>query len=709
MADRTRASDADRNSERLLRVVLERIAAVLWSTDTELRFTFSSGAGLAALNLQPDQVTGMTLWEYFHTNDADFFPIVAHRRALQGESVSYEHDWAGRVYQSRVSPLRNRQQEIIGCVGVAQDITERKQAEKRLQESQRELTIRNEIARIFLTAPDDEIYAQVLQAVLEAMESQLGGFGYIDEQGDLVCPSLAGNAWDQCRVAEKAVVFPHRTWQGMPGRALTGKKTICSNKPFSLPEGHVPVVRALDVPIVHQGELIGNLLVGNKETDYDEKDVRLLETVAAHVAPILQARLQRDRKERDRRRVEEEKDSLLKAMETTREGIIITSADGKITYTNDAMDGLFGYEKGELLGKHPSILNAGPDPQAIAAQVFDGIKNHGFWEGDIRNKKKDGTEFISHAMAGAVRDEDGRVLSCVSAQHDITGRKRAEEALKKAHDELEIRVRQRTAELAAANRQLKQEIEDRKWTEKALHRAERLASIGTLAAGIAHEINNPLGAIGLYAGIAMLAEDHPEIEETPESCLENIQEQVARCSRIVKGILQFAREEEPERWPGDLGYVARRAQDLTGAMAAEKQVSVLLKLGDHLPRAVINPTEMEQVFVNLISNAIQASGAGDRVILRIEPTPKAVRVLVEDQGCGMTEDQVSRVFDPFYTTRQQEGGTGLGMSITYGIVEQLGGTIDVQSRPGEGTTVVLELPLNPPTAQGLGHGEDPRS
>jgi len=140
----------------------------------------------------------------------------------------------------------------------------------------------------------------------------------------------------------------------------------------------------------------------------------------------------------ERRRGEEEIYKLLKAIETAKEAINITLADGTIMYTNDVMDELFGYKKGELIGKYPSILNAGPTPKEVTKRIMDAIEREGYWEGEIHNKRKDGSEFISHARISAIRGKDGSIINYLSTQHDITQRKRAEEALRRRNRELAL-------------------------------------------------------------------------------------------------------------------------------------------------------------------------------------------------------------------------------------------------------------------------------
>jgi PAS domain S-box-containing protein len=180
-----------------------------------------------------------------------------------------------------------------------------REAEQARQQAQRRLDIKNQIADIFLTVPDDEMYGEVLQVILKAMRSRYGIFGYINERGDLVIPSMTRDIWQKCQVRDKTIVYPPENWGGIWGRALKERKTLYANRDLHVPEGHIPVVRVLVVPIMYRGELIGLLEVANKETDYDEKDKSYLETIANHIAPILNARLGMDRQERERKQAEE--------------------------------------------------------------------------------------------------------------------------------------------------------------------------------------------------------------------------------------------------------------------------------------------------------------------------------------------------------------------------------------------------------------------
>jgi PAS domain S-box-containing protein len=194
-----------------------------------------------------------------------------------------------------------------GMIGVLRDISILKSTEHELKESVRELDIRNRIVNIFLTLADDEMYGEIMEIILGAMESEYAVFGYIDDDGALVVPSMTRHIWDKCQVSDKRIVFPRGTWgdSAWP-RAIREKRTIVSNAPSdNIPKGHIGISRQISLPIIHQGEVVGLLQVANKKTDYDERDIRLLETIGHSIAPVLKARLQRDIQEMGRRQAEE--------------------------------------------------------------------------------------------------------------------------------------------------------------------------------------------------------------------------------------------------------------------------------------------------------------------------------------------------------------------------------------------------------------------
>jgi len=227
-----------------------------------------------------------------------------------------------------------------------------------------------------------------------------------------------------------------------------------------------------------------------------------------------------------------------------------------------------------------------------------------------------------------------------------------------------------------------------------LHHAERMASVGILASGLAHQINNPVNNILLTAEHA-LGEEGPEAARIWREALTASAEEAKRCERIVRGMVAFSRGEPGQKWREDAHRVLRRACDLTADTAAKHEATVELRLGREPAPVLANPIALEQALVNIIRNALQ-SRPGACVTLRSERVGRAVRIEVRDDGRGLDRTALGRLFDPFYTTRSDEGGLGLGLSVAHRIVTDHGGEIRVDSRPGEGTTVTVELPLDPP-------------
>ncbi|NIN65870.1 MAG: PAS domain S-box protein [Anaerolineae bacterium] len=335
------------------------------------------------------------------------------------------------------------QQEPLLIDAIAQRvgrIIERTRAEEALRQSTRELTLRNRIARVFLTTTDEEMYGEVLQVVLEALESEYGVFGYIDEDGALICASMTKDIWDKCQIPDKDIVFPRETWGGIWGRALVEAKSFYSNGPMRVPEGHVPIERAIAVPIIHQGEPIGILEAANKDTDYDERDQGLLEAIAGYIAPVLQAGFERDREERERRRAEEalrESEERFRTMYSQSPiSVELYDADGKSVDANPACLDLFGVDSVEEL-RGFSLFEDPNMPSDARAHIergeavvyenvfdFDLVAREGLYK-----TSKSGSRFIDVRIT-PLKGAEGVPGGFLVHVQDITERKRAEEELR---------------------------------------------------------------------------------------------------------------------------------------------------------------------------------------------------------------------------------------------------------------------------------------
>lgn len=239
------------------------------------------------------------------------------------------------------------------------------------------------------------------------------------------------------------------------------------------------------------------------------------------------------------------------------------------------------------------------------------------------------------------------------------------------------------------------DIDQEKKTAKALFQAERLASLGTLSAGVAHEINNPLGAMMLTTESALRLLGMPEVDNSAVSkSLHSVMDQIDRCSKIVDGVLLFAKNETSEKGSHSMSDVAQRARDMILFKARPKKISVSLNDQSSGSTAYFNPTEIEQVVVNLLSNAIDASPPSSEIKIQIKKLFDAVEISVHDDGGGM-DDSVKKVaFDPFFTSKRESGGTGLGLSMCHTIVSNHGGTIEIRnSTIKQGAEVRFRIPV----------------
>lgn len=222
--------------------------------------------------------------------------------------------------------------------------------------------------------------------------------------------------------------------------------------------------------------------------------------------------------------------------------------------------------------------------------------------------------------------------------------------------------------------------------------AERLAMIGQLAAGVAHEINNPLTGILLYCDLVLknMPQGNPQ-----RANLEKINSEAKRCKTIVKGLLDFSRQTEPEIKPAMINKIVEDVLALIKKQPLFLNVTINKKMDSSLPTVNVDAPQIQQVFMNIILNAAEAmNGSGELTITTgLTDDRRFVFASFMDTGCGIAEKNISRIFDPFFTTKEAGHGTGLGLSISYGIIKKHRGDIDVTSKLGEGTTFIIKLPV----------------
>jgi two-component system NtrC family sensor kinase len=262
-----------------------------------------------------------------------------------------------------------------------------------------------------------------------------------------------------------------------------------------------------------------------------------------------------------------------------------------------------------------------------------------------------------------------------------------------------IRSDRELAELADAFNSMAAALQTRdeklkEFATKRIMESERLAVIGKLAADVAHELNNPLQGIVTYSNLML--EKLPG-EDACVPSIEKIVKQATRCTTIVRGLLDFARQRKPNKRHSDINAVVSDCLSLVEHRAVFHNIEVVRKLAGALPQVIVDPSQMEQVFVNLIMNAAEAMAGAGRLTVStgLDPTGGLVEVNFADTGHGISEENLERIFDPFFTTKEVGHGTGLGLAISYGIVKEHEGSISVVSKVGKGSTFTVRLPAAP--------------
>jgi len=355
------------------------------------------------------------------------------------------------------------------------------------------------------------------------------------------------------------------------------------------------------------------------------------------------------------------------------DGIIAADMKGNIIIFNEGAERLLGYRSHEVISKvHITQLY----PPGMAKKIMRRLRSDSYGP-----KGKLPTTHVT-----LVGKNGEHVPVHISAAIVYEGQK--EIATVGIFTDLRERIR------------MQRQLED---TYKQLLHSEKLASLGKLAAGVAHEINNPLGGILIYANLLL----EQARDEATRRDLQEIIDQTLRCKEIVQGLLNFARKTGEEKIPTQLNELLDKCISLMEKQALFHNIKVEREFEANLPTVLADPSQINQVFTNLIVNAAQAMDGKGTLRLRTwsEGSPTEVHVEVSDTGVGIPEQYLPRIFDPFFSTKAVGKGTGLGLSIAYGIVKRHGGEFQVRSRVGKGTTFHVKFPLEAKLEEGFARRE----
>jgi PAS domain S-box-containing protein len=346
------------------------------------------------------------------------------------------------------------------------------------------------------------------------------------------------------------------------------------------------------------------------------------------------------------REIEETKTYLENLLENANDVIYTLDLDQRFTYVNSKVES-WGYRKEDLIGRpYLSLMSKRHRGKRLRTTLDIGTKQA--YEVEILNKTGEPRNAL--VSVSPLRDNSGQIVGVLGIARDITEKKRLEQQVLNA---------------------------------------EKLASIGKLAAGVAHEINNPLG--GILNCLYNLRKKSVSLERATEY-LASMEEGLRRVQKIVRQLLDFSQQHDPELAPTEVNAIIERVLTLTSYAFEGTRVRLHRELGHELPPLLADRHMLEQVLMNLILNAVQAIRGEGVVTVRTGHDGPWCTIEVEDTGSGIPPDVLPKIFDPFFTTKGQGEGTGLGLSVSLGIVERHGGEIAVKSQVGRGTTFIVRLP-----------------
>lgn len=347
--------------------------------------------------------------------------------------------------------------------------------------------------------------------------------------------------------------------------------------------------------------------------------------------------------------------------ESTINPIQITDLSGKMIYVNPAYERISGYGSDELIGVKPGIFGSDKHSTEFWDEMWETVSSGKAWEGEIENRKKNGEPIDMHVLISPIKNENGEIIGYFGLHRDLT---------------------------------------EKKVMEKQLIHTSKMESIGTLAAGVAHEVGNPLASISALVQIVQRSSDDDFIKEK----IGLVTKQVNRISKIIRDLVDFSRPSNFQLQSTDINNSLKESIEIVRVGAKTKHIDFEYDLDKDVPILPLVSDQIQQVFVNILINAVDAinekkaaSGEGytGKITAATEQDGEFATITIADNGPGITEPNQNKVFEPFFTTKKEGKGTGLGLWVSYGIVQSFKGKIFIESVPGESTAFIIKLPINP--------------
>ena len=405
---------------------------------------------------------------------------------------------------------------------------------------------------------------------------------------------------------------------------------------------------AIFAPLITKEQAIGVLICSDdsRERRFSQEEISRAETLT-HQAAIA---LENARLFQVVSRSQKEWETTFDAMQDC---VSVHDTSGKVIRANVALARRLKTRPPKVIGKYCSELYSTAGPDGPPCGHTESLQSEGLIVEEVELPEMGGTFQVS---VGPWYDKNNRLAGSIHVAKDIS---------------------------------------NEKLLQQQLIQSEKLSAIGELISGIAHELNNPLTGV---MGYSQLLQMRGDLDERARDSLVKINNLATRCQKIVQNLLSFARKQKPERTLTSVNEILDRTVELRSYELQVNNIEILLELDPHLPRTIADAHQLQQVFLNVITNAEQAmleAKRRGRLTIRTRSDSARGRVIIEiaDDGPGIPEQHLTRIFDPFFTTKEVGKGTGLGLSLSYGIIKEHAGNIYARSRLGEGSTFVIELPI----------------
>ena len=688
-AGRERAEKELRRSEATARALLESAAEGIVIVGSDGRIVLANARAAEMFGYPREELTGQTievlLPEHLRTGHA------THRAGYFGEPrvrpMGIGLDLAGRRKDGAEFPVEislsfvESEDGLLAMASIT-DITQRKHAERR-QNTQFAVT------RVFAESGQlEDAIAPLLQAICEGLGWELGELWYVDPAikvlrwgGISHAPSLDVAEFE---AVSRQITLSHGS--GLPGRVwATGEPAwiadILTDADFhrTAVAAKMGLHGALAFPVRSERGVTGVMVFFSRDPRPPDRDLlKVITDIGSRIGQFIKRKrgeeaLTRQAEELARLGQEAQvREAFIRnVVESIQDGIIVLDRQGRITEWNRAMEEGYRIPAAEVRGQ--SIL-----------EVFPSLRAEGF-EGSL----------------GRILEENEEV-TLERCEHETRHRRRVTMNIKGSP------LRTLTGEVIGAVLAL-EDVTERVQLERIARQSEKMAAVGSLAAGIAHEINNPIGVITSRVELMLMEAREKGLPPGVTRDLQVIEKHAGRVAKITQGLLSFSRQAPWKLTDMDVNQVVEEALLLVEKQLTKERIVLEKNLAPGLPQTAGSPNHLEQVLVNLLTNAREAMVSGGTVLVESRRAHEMIEIRVTDTGPGIPPEVMARIFDPFFTTKEE--GTGLGLSISYGIVREHGGTITIESRPGGGSTFIIQLPIRgTSTEEGTLHGEraDPR-